>query len=47
VPSLNRNDNIKVNLNGMWPEDTDWLRLIHDNVQWYVSVITVMNIEVA
>jgi hypothetical protein len=45
VPSLNRNDNIEVNLNEMWPGDTDWIHLILDKVQWYFSVITVVNIE--
>jgi hypothetical protein len=45
--SLNKNENIKMNLNEMWPEDTDWLHLIQDKVQWYVSVNAIMNAEVA
>lgn len=47
MPSLNRNDNIKMNLNEMWLEDTHWLHLLQGNVEWYVSVITIMNIDVA
>ena len=30
MPSLNRNDNITLNLNEMWSEDRDWLHLIQD-----------------
>lgn len=47
MPSLNRNDSITTNLKEMWPEDADWLHLIQDKVQWYVSMNTDMNTKAA